>query len=330
MFIDEAEIEVKAGKGGDGSASFRREKFVPKGGPDGGDGGDGGHVYLRVKENIHGLANAVATRVFRAENGEPGRGKQQYGAKGESVTIDVPPGTIVYELADQGEQFVVDLGEYEGDTYLIARGGKGGLGNLHFKSSTNRAPRETTKGTPGEHKRLKLVVKHLADIGLVGLPNAGKSTFLSVISRAKPQIAEYPFTTLEPHLGIVEIGDERLVVADIPGLIEGAAAGKGLGHKFLKHLARTRVLIHLVDAGSDDVAGDYKTIRAELGAFDQALLDRPEIVVLSKSETVSHDKLSAKQAELGAVADESVLALSAATHKGIEPVLQEAVRRANA
>lgn len=289
MFLDEAIIEVCAGKGGDGSASFRREKYIPKGGPDGGDGGDGGDVYIRVKENIHGLTYAAGVKSFSAENGEPGRGKKLYGRGGEDLTIDVPPGTLVYEIfIDGSEQLLVDMAKQEQKPFRVARGGHGGLGNVHFATATHQTPHEFTPGKPGERKTLRLVVQHIADVGLVGLPNVGKSTLLARISAAKPKVANYPFTTLEPHLGVVEHKGVRFVMADIPGLIEGAASGKGLGHKFLRHLSRTKLLVHLLDAQSTDPAGDYQAIRSELKAFDPALLERPEIVAISRIDTVDH------------------------------------------
>jgi len=325
MFVDEAIIDVQAGKGGDGSASFRREKYIPNGGPDGGDGGDGGSVYLVVKENIHGLARVLATRQYRAKNGEPGRGKQRYGAKGADTVVEVPPGTVIYEVNRDGERELIDFGAAGASRYCVVRGGKGGLGNIHFKSSTNQAPRETTPGTPGEKKRLRLVVKHLADVGLVGLPNAGKSTLLSVISGAKPQIANYPFTTLEPHLGIIQSGDTRLVVADIPGLIEGAAVGKGLGHKFLQHLARTRILVHLIDVNVEDPMSAYQTIHKELLEYDPSLGSRPELIVLTKAETVDEGELIQKREELGGL-HRVVLAISAATKFGVPKLLAAIVK----
>lgn len=322
MFVDEAEIEVVAGKGGDGCVSFRREKYIPKGGPDGGDGGDGGHVYLRAKENIHGLAGLTATRTYRAESGEPGRGKQQYGAKGESITIDLPPGTLVYDVTEGGEGLLLDMAAHTAEPIRIARGGKGGLGNIHFATSTNQAPRQSTPGTKGERKVLKLVVSHIADVGLVGLPNVGKSTFLRRVSHAKPKVANYPFTTLEPHLGMVEQSGARFIIADIPGLIEGAAEGRGLGHKFLKHLKRTHALLHLIDATSADPIGDYRTIRAELEQYEPAFLQKQEVVALSRADALDQGARTAlKEAverELG-----QVTLLSSQTGEGIDEVLRK-------
>ncbi|MBI4185734.1 GTPase ObgE [Candidatus Berkelbacteria bacterium] len=331
MFVDEAQIEVVAGRGGDGSASFRREKFIPKGGPDGGDGGDGGHVYLRVKETSHGLAGLVGQAVFRAEPGEPGRGKQQFGAKGKSLVIHVPPGTVVYQVqrtgdrrqeAESRETLIVDLATIDpGQSVQVARGGRGGLGNLHFASATNQTPRQCTPGTPGEQKRLRLEVRHIADVGLVGLPNVGKSTLLRRLSHAKPRVANYPFTTLEPHLGVVEFAGTRFVLADIPGLIAGAARGKGLGHQFLRHLRRTKVLLHLIDAQSPDPLADYQTIRAELVAYDATLVTRPEVIALSRIDTLDNHTQQTRLDELSTQLG-PVYPLSAESGQGVETVVR--------
>ncbi|MBI4022777.1 GTPase ObgE [Candidatus Berkelbacteria bacterium] len=318
MFIDEAEIVVTAGKGGDGVVSFRREKFVPKGGPDGGDGGDGGHVFLRVKENIHGLAGLVATRTYRAEDGQPGRGKQQHGRNGRDVTIDLAPGTLVYRVADTERQLLLDMAAHRDAAIRIARGGRGGLGNVHFASATNQTPREATPGKPGEQLRLALVVQHIADIGIIGLPNVGKSTFLARVSDARPKVANYPFTTLEPNLGVVEHAGARFVMADIPGLIRGAAEGKGLGHQFLKHIVRTSALLHLIDAQSQDPLADYQTVRAELAAFDPELLNRPELVAISRVDTLDE---RAQRRLWQTVRDLKPIFLSAATGRGVSDLL---------
>lgn len=321
MFVDEAEIEVVAGKGGDGCVSFRREKYIPKGGPDGGDGGYGGHVYLRSRENIHGLAGLTATRTYKAQNGEPGRGKQQYGAKGESITIDLPPGTLVYEVRDGQESLLLDMADHVAEPIRVVKGGRGGLGNIHFASSTNQAPRQSTPGTKGERKVLKLVVSHIADVGLVGMPNVGKSTFLRRVSHAKPKVANYPFTTLEPHLGMVEVGNTRYIIADIPGLIEGAAEGRGLGHKFLKHLKRTHALLHLIDATSADPIADYRAIRAELEQYEPEFLQKTEVIVLSRADALdetAQEALKTKvETELG-----PVILLSSQTGAGVDAVLR--------
>lgn len=319
MFLDEATITVQAGKGGDGSASFRREKFIPKGGPDGGDGGDGGHVFFRVKDSIHGLARLAAMHLFEAENGQNGMGKKMFGRKGKSITLDVPAGTLVYEILPSGERkLFIDMATKTDELVRVARGGKGGLGNVNFKSSTNQAPREFTRGTPGERKELELVVQHIADIGLVGLPNVGKSTFLARVSEAKPKVANYPFTTLEPHLGVVERDGARWVIADIPGLIKGASEGKGLGDAFLKHIRRTRLLVHFLDALSDDPMRDYETVRHELSVFDTSLVERPELVVVSRIDAINNERRAELEIKLASLNPHFA---SSATGAGVEELL---------
>ena len=324
MFVDEATIKVKAGKGGNGSASFRREKFIPRGGPDGGDGGDGGSVYLVVKENMHGLARAQAHKTFVAESGEGGKGKRCHGKKGESIEIEVPPGTVVYEHRYGADQPIVDLAIYQGQRFRIARGGRGGRGNVHFANATNQAPTMAVPGVPGEEKELRLVVQHLADVGLVGLPNAGKSTLLGRLSQAKPKVADYPFTTLEPHLGMVDIDGDRIVMADIPGIIEGAAQGKGLGHKFLRHLMRTTVLVHLVDAQNEDPEAAYKVIRQELNEFDPHLAELSEIIAVSRIDTLAEND---KQKLLKKLHHLHPIALSSVTGEGIPELLRAIQQR---
>ncbi|MCA1978824.1 MAG: GTPase ObgE [Thiobacillus sp.] len=287
-FIDEARIQVIAGKGGDGSASFRREKYIPKGGPDGGDGGRGGSIYAVADCNINTLVEFRYTRIFKAQKGENGRGAQCYGKGGEDLTIRVPVGTV-FTNVDTGE-VVADLAT-NGQRVCLARGGKGGLGNIHFKSSINRAPRQHTLGEPGEEFELAMELKVLADVGLLGMPNAGKSTFIRAVSAARPKVADYPFTTLAPNLGVVRVDSERsFVIADIPGLIEGAAEGAGLGHQFLRHLQRTRLLLHLVDISPRWEAGDpvheARAIVEELRKYDQALFEKPRWLVLNKLDMV--------------------------------------------
>ena len=287
-FIDEALIEVHAGKGGDGSASFRREKFVPRGGPDGGDGGRGGSIWVTADRNLNTLIDYRYARIHRAKDGDRGHGADCYGRGGEDVELRVPVGTLVKD-AESGDQ-VADLAE-DGARALLARGGQGGLGNIHFKSSVNRAPRQFTRGLPGESRRLALELRVLADVGLLGLPNAGKSTFVRAVSSAKPKVADYPFTTLNPSLGMVRVAhDASFVVADIPGLIEGAAEGAGLGHQFLRHLSRTRLLLHLVDIAPLDEANDpVKDIRAiatELKKYDEALHRKPRWLLFNKADLV--------------------------------------------
>ena len=253
-FVDEARIEVTAGKGGDGCASFRREKFIPKGGPDGGDGGRGGSVWVRADRNLNTLIDFRYARLHRAGNGESGRGADCYGAGGKDIELRVPVGTVIFD--DETGDELADLA-HDGERALLAAGGRGGLGNLHFKSSTNRAPRQFTKGEPGEHRTLRLELRVLADVGLLGLPNAGKSTFIRAVSNARPKVADYPFTTLHPHLGVVRVGPERsFVLADVPGLIEGAAEGAGLGHQFLRHLSRSGLLLHFVDCVGPEGTAD--------------------------------------------------------------------------
>lgn len=295
-FIDEAHIEVTAGAGGNGCVSFRREKFIPYGGPDGGDGGRGGSIWAQADRNLNTLVEYRYTRHFRAPRGEHGRGADCYGKSGEDLVLRVPVGTIVFD-ADSGEM-LADLAA-DGQRALLAKGGKGGLGNLHFKSSTNRAPRQSTPGEPGEHRRLRLELRVLADVGLLGLPNAGKSTFLRAVSAARPKVADYPFTTLHPHLGVVRVDMEHsFVIADIPGLIEGAAEGHGLGHQFLRHLSRTRLLLHLVDLAPFDPAADpvhdARAIVEELRKYDETLYRKPRWLVLNKIDLIPEEERQAR------------------------------------
>jgi GTP-binding protein len=287
-FFDEATIEVVAGDGGNGVVSFRREKYVPRGGPDGGDGGRGGTIWAIADENINTLIDYRYARIHRAKRGENGRGADKYGRGAEDIVLRMPVGTMITD-ADSGE-LIADLAAH-GHKALLAQGGKGGLGNLHFKSSTNRAPRQSTPGEQGVQRRLRLELRVLADVGLLGLPNAGKSTLIRAISAARPKVADYPFTTLAPHLGVVRVDENRsFVVADVPGLIEGAADGAGLGHQFLRHLQRTRLLLHLVDVapfdGQSDPVADARAIVKELKRYDQALYDKPRWLVLNKIDLV--------------------------------------------
>jgi len=283
-FVDEALIEVHAGNGGDGVASFRREKFVPRGGPDGGDGGRGGSIYAVADRNINTLIDYRYARIHRAKNGQKGMGSDCYGRSADDIELRVPVGTVVTD-AESGE-LIADLAEH-GARALLAAGGKGGLGNLHFKSSINRAPRQFTRGEPGVSRKLKLELKVLADVGLLGMPNAGKSTLIRAVSAARPKVADYPFTTLHPNLGVVRVDHDRsFVVADIPGLIEGAAEGAGLGHQFLRHLQRTHLLLHIVDIGQleegTDPVHDVKAIAAELKKYDPELYRKPRWLVINK------------------------------------------------
>ncbi len=295
-FIDEAIIQVIAGNGGDGVASFRREKFVPRGGPDGGDGGRGGSIYVVADRNINTLIDYRYARIHRANSGEKGRGADCYGKGAEDVVLRVPVGTVISD--NHTGEVIADLTQH-GQKALLAKGGEGGLGNLHFKSSTNRAPRKFTPGTQGENRDLKLELKILADVGLLGMPNAGKSTLIRAVSAARPKVADYPFTTLHPHLGVVRVDyDRSFVIADIPGLIEGAAEGAGLGHQFLRHLARTRLLLHLVDiAPFDETANpvhDARAVIEELKKYDEALYRKPRWLVLNKLDLLDPSERAQK------------------------------------
>ncbi|WP_018151267.1 GTPase ObgE [Leeia oryzae] len=291
-FIDEARIEVQAGNGGNGSASMRREKFIPRGGPDGGDGGRGGSIIAVADENINTLVDYRFVKSYRARHGENGRGADCYGKGAEDVYLRMPVGTVITDR-ETGD-FVADL-THNGQEVVLAQGGKGGLGNLHFKSSTNRAPRQFTYGEEGEHRELMLELKVLADVGLLGMPNAGKSTFIRAVSAAQPKVADYPFTTLHPNLGVVRIDHERsFVIADVPGLIEGAAEGAGLGHRFLKHLQRTGLLLHIVDLSPFDEAVDpvaeARAIAEELRKYDEDLYGKPRWLVLNKLDMIHEDE----------------------------------------
>lgn len=294
-FVDEATIRVEAGKGGNGCLSFRREKFIPKGGPDGGDGGEGGSVYLEASESTNTLVDYRYVRHYKAQNGEPGKGREMYGKKGEDLVLKVPVGTTVIDV--DLDEVVGDLTQ-AGQRLLIAQGGRKGLGNVHFKSSVNRAPRKTVPGSEGEFRNLRLELKVIADVGLLGLPNAGKSTFIRSLSAAKPKVADYPFTTLVPNLGVVRIETDRsFVIADIPGIIEGASEGAGLGIRFLKHLVRTRVLLHLVDVApwdETDPAESAQVIMDELQKFSPKLAERERWLVLNKVDMLPEEERDAR------------------------------------
>ncbi|MGQ9753829.1 MAG: GTPase ObgE [Thermaceae bacterium] len=289
MFRDVLEITVQAGRGGDGAISFRREKFVPKGGPDGGDGGRGGSIYLRARGSVDSLSE-LSKRVYRAEDGEHGKGSDQHGRAGRDLVVEVPLGTRVFD-ADTGE-LIADLTQ-EGETVLVARGGAGGEGNARFVSPIRQAPRFAFMGEPGGRRRLRLELMLIADVGLVGYPNAGKSSLLAALTRAHPKIAPYPFTTLSPNLGVVELGLERFTMADLPGIIEGASQGRGLGLEFLRHIARTRVLLYVLDAVEDPLQ-TLRTLRAEVGAYDPGLLLRPSLVVLNKVDLLTEEEVKAR------------------------------------
>ncbi len=295
-FIDEAKIEVIAGNGGNGVASFNREKFKPFGGPDGGDGGKGGSIWAIADNNVNTLIDYHYTKMFRARNGENGRGSDCYGKGADDIILRMPVGTIITDRSTGN--VIADLVE-NGQKQLLAKGGEGGWGNIHFKSSTNRAPRQKTDGKPGEHLELQLELKVLADVGLLGMPNAGKSTLISAVSNARPKIADYPFTTLQPNLGVVRIGHEKsFVIADIPGLIEGAAEGAGLGHQFLRHLQRTRLLLHMIDLSpfdeNTDPVANAKALIAELEKYDPELAKKPRWLVLNKLDLITENERNEK------------------------------------
>jgi GTP-binding protein len=317
-FLDQAKIYIASGAGGGGCISFRREKFIEFGGPDGGAGGKGGDVWVECVANLNTLIDYRYRQHFKAKNGQAGMGRNRAGAKGEDVVIPVPPGTEV--LAEDRETLLAEL-MTPGQRVRLARGGNGGFGNEHFKSSTNRAPRHANPGQPGEELTVWLRLKLIADAGLVGLPNAGKSTFLATVSAAKPKIADYPFTTLHPNLGMVRVGEVDFVVADIPGLIEGAHEGAGLGDRFLGHVERCRVLLHLVDAMSADVAGAYRTVRAELKAYGAGLARKKEVVALSKCDALDETAIAAKAEQLRAAARKKPLILSAVSGRGVKEAL---------
>lgn len=319
-FIDEAKIFIKSGDGGAGCVSFLREKFVEFGGPDGGNGGRGGDIIFRADDSLNTLIDFRYAQHFKARRGYHGMGKQRYGANAEDIIVKVPVGTQVFD--EHGDQLLYDFTE-PGQEIVMCQGGKGGIGNMHFKSSTNRAPRQSTPGEPGEEKWVWLKLKLLSDVGLVGLPNAGKSTFLSVVSRAKPKIADYPFTTLKPQLGVAYCGDAEFVIADLPGLIEGAHEGAGLGVRFLKHIERCRVLLHLVDGTQEDVAGAYRLIRHELEEYSPKLAEKPEIAVLSKCDALSKEKQKEKVRALKKAAGKTpIFPISAVAREGTEEILK--------
>ncbi|UWQ09140.1 GTPase ObgE [Aliiroseovarius crassostreae] len=321
-FLDLAKVYIRSGGGGGGCVSFRREKFIEYGGPDGGDGGKGGSVIAEVVEGLNTLIDFRYQQHFFADNGRPGMGNQRTGADGKDIVLRVPVGT---EILDEDQETVLaDLTEV-GQRVVLAKGGNGGFGNLHFKSSTNQAPRRANPGQPGVDRTIWLRLKLIADVGLLGLPNAGKSTFLAATSNARPKIADYPFTTLHPNLGVVGVDGAEFVVADIPGLIEGASEGRGLGDLFLGHVERCAVLLHLVDGTSDDVAGDWQTIITEVEAYGDILGGKTRVTVLNKVDALSDEELAEKQAELEAVAG-PVLLMSGAAQKGTIDVLR-ALRR---
>ena len=318
-FLDQAKIYVRSGDGGNGSVHFRREKYIEFGGPDGGDGGKGGDVWAEAVENLNTLIDYRYQQHFKAAAGTPGKGRNMTGAGGEDVVLKLPVGTEIRD--EDNETLIADL-DTPGKRVLIARGGNGGFGNTHFKSSTNRAPRHANPGQEGIELWLWLRLKLIADAGLVGLPNAGKSTFLATVSAAKPKVADYPFTTLAPALGVVRIDSREFVLADIPGLIEGAHEGAGLGDRFLGHVERCSVLLHLVDGTAEDPVADYRTVREELAAYGGGLDEKPEVVALSKADAVPEERIDALKRALKRAAGTTPLVVSAATGAGVDKVLR--------
>ena len=318
-FLDEAKIYIQSGAGGNGCVSFRREKFIEFGGPNGGDGGRGGDVIARAVDGLNTLIDYRFRQHHKAERGGNGMGKDRHGAGGKDIILKVPVGTQIYD--EDGETLLADLDKI-GDEVMLARGGNGGFGNAHFKSSTNRAPRHANPGQPAEERTIWLHLTLIADAGLIGLPNAGKSTFLASVSAAKPKIADYPFTTLHPQLGVFAVDGREFVMADLPGLIEGAHEGAGLGDRFLGHIERCRVLLHLVDGTSEDVAAAYRTVRNELESYGEGLAEKPEIVALSKSDAMTEEEIQAKLKALKKAAKKTPLVLSAQSKQGVPEALR--------
>ena len=318
-FLDEAKVYIASGAGGNGCVSFRREKFIEFGGPNGGDGGRGGDVVVEAVTGLNTLIDFRYQQHFKAQRGGNGMGKDRAGANGKDVVLKVPVGTQVCE--EDGETLLADLTEV-GQRVTIAEGGNGGFGNAHFKSSTNRTPRHANPGQPGEELTIRLRLKLIADAGLIGLPNAGKSTFLAAVSAAKPKIADYPFTTLHPQLGVVEVDGREFVLADLPGLIEGAHEGTGLGDRFLGHTERCRVLLHLIDGTSEDAGEAYKIVREELEAYGHGLTDKPEIVALSKSDALTKDVIKTQAGKLKKACKKTPLVLSAQSGDGVQEALR--------
>ena len=317
-FLDQAKVYLRSGDGGAGCVSFRREKFIEFGGPDGGDGGRGGDIVIEAVDGLNTLIDYRYQQHFKAQRGHHGSGRNRTGGRAEDVVLRVPVGTQV--LDDDQEMVLADMTE-AGQRVVLLKGGDGGFGNQHFKSSTNRAPRQSTEGWAGEERWVWLRLKLIADAGLVGLPNAGKSTFLSVVSRARPKIADYPFTTLTPHLGVVTLGEHEFVIADIPGLIEGAHEGHGLGDRFLGHVERTRILLHLVDGTQEDVVAAYRVVRGELEAYGHGLDEKPELIGLNKCDALVPEEIAEKAAALAEAAGRPVMTLAGAARQGVEPVL---------
>ncbi|HMA58027.1 MAG TPA: GTPase ObgE [Pseudolabrys sp.] len=318
-FLDEAKVYIASGAGGNGCVSFRREKFIEFGGPNGGDGGNGGDVVVEAVTGLNTLIDYRYQQHFKAQRGGNGMGKDRAGANGKDVVLKVPVGTQVYE--EDGETLLADLTQV-GQRVTIANGGNGGFGNTHFKSSTNRAPRHANPGQPGEERTIRLRLKLIADAGLIGLPNAGKSTFLAAVSAAKPKIADYPFTTLHPQLGVVRVDEREFVLADLPGLIEGAHEGTGLGDRFLGHTERCRVLLHLVDGTAEDPGEAYRIVRGELVAYGHGLIDKPEIVALTKIDALTPEAIKTQTAKLKKAAKKTPLTLSSQSRQGVPEALR--------
>jgi GTP-binding protein len=326
-FLDQAKIYIRSGDGGNGCVSFRREKFIEFGGPNGGDGGRGGDVVVECVDGLNTLIDYRYQQHFKAERGVNGMGKDRAGGRGRDAVLKVPAGTQI--LDEDNDTVLADL-THVGERVVLARGGNGGFGNAHFKSATNRAPRRANPGLPGEERWIWLRLKLIADAGLVGLPNAGKSTFLAAVSAAKPKIADYPFTTLTPQLGVMRIDGREFVLADIPGLIEGAHEGVGLGDRFLGHVERCRVLLHLVDGTGPHAGQAYKTVRAELAAYGHGLTDKPEVVALNKADALSPEEIRQQTARLKRAAGQAPLVLSAASGAGVEAALRALMRAIDA
>ncbi|MBN8530716.1 MAG: GTPase ObgE [Alphaproteobacteria bacterium] len=322
-FLDEAKIYIRSGDGGNGCVSFRREKFIPFGGPDGGDGGKGGNVWVECVGGLNTLIDFRYQQHFKAQKGEHGKGDLRSGQKGEDLVIKVPPGTQIFE--DDKETLIADMLE-EGQRVLLAKGGNGGFGNAHFKGPVNQAPKYANPGQEGQERWMWLRLKLLSDAGLVGLPNAGKSTFLSAVSRAKPKIADYPFTTLKPQLGVVYIDDKEFVIADLPGLIEGAHEGVGLGTRFLGHIERCGVILHLIDGTQEDVVEAYHTIREELEAYGHGLEEKEEILCLNKCDALTEDEIKKKRKSLEKASGGKVRTISGVSRQGVDEVLREVLK----
>jgi GTP-binding protein len=318
-FLDEAKVYIASGAGGNGCIAFRREKFIEFGGPSGGDGGRGGDVVIEAVNGLNTLIDYRYQQHFKAQGGVPGMGKDRHGANGKDVVLRVPVGTQVYE--EDGETLLADFTEV-GQNVTIAKGGNGGFGNAYFKSATNQSPRRANPGQPGEERTIRLRLKLIADAGIIGLPNAGKSTFLAAVTAAKPKIADYPFTTLHPQLGVVRVDEREFVLADLPGLIEGAHEGVGLGDRFLGHTERCRVLLHLIDGTSEDAGADYKTVRTELKAYGHGLTEKPEIVVLTKIDSLTPEAIKEQAARLKKACKKTPMLMSSASRQGVTEVLR--------